>query len=57
MIYRDVLSEKPEDTLAAIQWGKDEKARIEKSEAATKRVKERLTPIIIANFQKAKAKA
>lgn len=55
MIYRDILSEKPEDALAAIQWAKEEKARIEKSEALTKKVKERITPIIVASFKNIKA--
>lgn len=55
MTKKFILSEKPEDALAAIEWAKEEKARIEKSEALTKKWKEILTPIIVANFQKAKA--
>lgn len=54
MVDRDILSEKPEDALAAIQWAKEEKARMEKSDAITKELKAKLTPIFIANFQKAK---
>lgn len=55
MTKRFILSEKPEDALAAIEWAKEEQARIEKSEELTKKWKEILTSIIIANLQKAKA--
>ena len=36
MICKDILSEKPEDNLAAIEWAKAEKARIEKAKPLQK---------------------
>jgi hypothetical protein len=54
MIDRDILSEKPEDTLAAIQWAKKQKELREKSDALTARYSKTLAPILSANYQKAK---
>lgn len=56
MIDRDILSEKPEDTLAAIQWAKKQKELREKSDALTARFSKTLAPILSANYQKAMAK-
>lgn len=54
LMDRDTLSEKPIDTLLAIQWAKEAQERIEKSNAATKEMNEKLGPVFKANIEKAK---
>lgn len=44
MVMEDILSEKPEDTKAAIQWAKDLQARREKSEKIRKDLLAKYTP-------------
>jgi hypothetical protein len=56
MIDRNILSERPEDTLAAIQWAKKQKELREKSDALTTRLSKTLAPILSENYQKAMAK-
>lgn len=44
MVMKDILSEKPEDTKAAIKWAKDLQARREKSEKIRKELLAKYTP-------------
>ena len=44
MVIKDVLSEKPEDTKAAIQWSNDLQARRAKSEKIRKELLAKYTP-------------
>ena len=44
MVMNDILSEKPEDTKAAIQWVKDLQERRKKSEQTRKELMAKYTP-------------
>lgn len=50
-----ILSERQEAQEEAILWAKETQERIQRSDEATKVLKEKLTPIFLANIQKAKA--
>lgn len=55
MVQHNILSERPEAQKEAILWAKETQERIKRSDEATKVLKEKLTPIFLANIQKAKA--
>ena len=52
--YRPILSERPEDILKAIEWGKEEQRKIlnEKGERLAEALMEKMTPIILEREKK-----
>ena len=48
------MSEKPEDNIAAMEWGIKQGELIRKSEEITKRLNEKYTPIILEMERKRK---
>ena len=53
-VQHNILSERPEAQKEAILWAKETQERIKRSDEATKVLKEKLTPIFLANIQKEK---
>lgn len=52
--YRPILSERPEDILKAIEWGKEEQRKIlnEKGERLAEALMEKMTPLILEREKK-----
>ena len=52
--YRPILSERPEDILKAIEWGKEEQRKIlnEKGERLAETLMEKMTPLILEREKK-----
>ena len=52
--YRPILSERPEDILKAIEWGKEEQRKIlnEKGERLAEALMEKMTPLILEHEKK-----
>lgn len=55
MTKRVILSEKPEAQREAVLWAKEELERINRSDEATKKMKEKFTQLFLDNIKKAKA--
>lgn len=51
---RVILSEKPEDNIAAMEWGIKQGELMRKGEEITKRLNEKYTPIILEMERKRK---
>lgn len=47
MTDRSILSEKPEDNLAAMEWGIKQGELMRKAEKATRRINDKYIPIIL----------
>lgn len=52
--YRPILSERPEDILKAIEWGKEEQRKLlnEKGERLAEALMEKMTPLILEREKK-----
>lgn len=52
--YRPILSERPEDILKAIEWGREEQRKIlnEKGERLAEALMEKMTPLILEREKK-----